>query len=165
MSTGIVYLRPAPVLFVRARGTLFAASLQAWSTLLGWAEDKGARRGITRAYGLVRDHAGMSGEIEGRYDACIAAATDLDEDPAAGIGLQMLPGGAYARHRHTEGSDHVAPKFQWLCQEWTPGRNLTVDSGRPMLEVYLNDPLEPGPGRMRIDLCVPVLAWPQRHVA
>ncbi len=165
MSTGIVYLRPAPVLFVRVRGVLSAASLQAWAKLLGWADAKGVRHDISRAYGLVRDHAAVAGENEGRYDACIEAAGDLAEDHDAGIGLQVLPGGAYVRHRHTQGSATIAPQMHWLCNEWAPGRGVTVDGNRPLLEAYLTDPLDPKSGKLRLDLCVPILSTSQRRVA
>jgi AraC family transcriptional regulator len=165
MSTGIVYLRPAPVLFVRARGILPAVSTAAWAKLLGWAESKGARGDIVRAYGMVRDHAGALDGSECRYDACIEAPADLTEDGATGITLQMLPGGAYVRHKHTEGSDRIAPALTWICQEWAPSRNMVVDSGRPMLEIYLTDPLQPANGKLRMDLCVPVSASAQRRVA
>ena len=165
MSTGIVYLRPSPVLFVRMRGLAQSASTQAWTKLLAWAEAKGARGEIVRAYGLLRDHAGATGTAECRYDACIEAPADLVEDLAAGVGMQMLPGGAYVRHRHTEGRDKVAPALQWLCSEWAPGRNMSIDVARPMLEIYLCDPLKPANGRMRMDLCVPVSAASNRRVA
>lgn len=165
MSTGIVYLRPSPVLFVRVRAPLQEASAEAWAKLLGWAEAKGARGEIVRAYGLLRDHSGASGTAECRYDACIEAPADLTEDLAAGIAMQMLPGGAYVRHRHTEGREKIAPALQWLCNEWAPGRNMGVDVGRPMLEVYLNDPLKPANGRLRMDVCVPVSAMASRRVA
>ena len=165
MSTGIVYLRPAPVLFVRARGLVSAASAEAWDKLLGWAESKGVRGEIVRSYGLLRDHAGATESVEGRYDACIEAPADLTEDNANGVGMQMLPGGAYVRHRHSEGREGIAPTLQWICQEWAPGRNMGVDAGRPMLEVYLSDPLTPANGKLRMDLCVPVSIAVGRRVA
>lgn len=165
MSTGIVYLRPAPVLFVRARGPLVTASQQAWSALLAWAESRNARREIVRAYGMLRDHAGAMAGGECRYDACVEAPADLIEDTAAGVGLQMLPGGAYVRHKHTEGSEAIPRALTWICQEWAPGRNMAADAGRPMLEVYLTDPLQPANGKLRMDLCVPVSASTQRRVA
>lgn len=165
MSTGIVYLRPSPILFVRVRGLVQTASTEAWSKLLGWAEAKGARGEIVRAYGLLRDHAGATGTADCRYDACIEAPADLTDDAAAGVGMQMLPGGAYVRHRHTEGREKVGAALQWLCSEWAPSRNMGVDVARPMLEVYLNDPLKPANGRMRMDLCVPVSAMASRRVA
>lgn len=165
MSTGIVYLRPAPVLFVRVRGLLPAASQQAWETLLGWADSKGVRAEITRAYGMVRDHAGVLANAEARYDACIEAPADLIEDESAGVGMQMLPGGAYIRHRHTEGRERIAAAMDKLCNEWAPGRNMSVDTGRPMLEVYLNDPLKATAGKVRMDLCLPISSAAQRRVA
>ena len=165
MSTGIVYLRPAPVLFVRARGPLPRASLEAWGKLLGWADAKNARSEIVRFYGLLRDHTATSAPLECRYDACFEAPADLIEDNAAGVGMQMLPGGAYVRHRHAEGRETIASALDWICKEWAPSRSMGVDAGRPMLEVYLSDPLDPANGRLRMDLCVPVSAIASRRVA
>lgn len=165
MSTGIVYLRPAPVLFVRARGPLPQVSLGAWDKLLGWASQKNARSEIVRFYGLMRDHAGTGGPAESRYDACFEAPPDLTEDDANGIGMQMLPGGAYVRHRHTEGREGIGSALDWICREWAPSRGVGVDAGRPMLEAYLTDPLMPAGGRLRMDLCVPVSAVSSRRVA
>lgn len=165
MSTGIVYLRPSPVLFVRARGLIASSSTEAWQRLLSWAEGKGVRGEITRAYGLVRDHGGAIGSAECRYDACMEVPAEVMEDNAAGVGMQMLPGGAYVRHRHTEGREKMQPSLLWLCNEWAPARNMGVDPGRPMLEVYLSDPLKPANGRLRMDLCVPVVSAASRRVA
>ncbi len=162
MSTGIVYLRPSPVLFVRARGPLATASAQAWDQLLGWLSQKGVRSEVTKAYGLLRDRADAQ---DGRYDACVEVPTGVVEETAAGVGLQMLPGGAFIRHRHAEGLDRVGPVLQWMASEWAPSRGMSLDVGRPMLEVYLCDPLKPAGGKLRMDLCLPVTAASQRRVA
>lgn len=162
MSTGIVYLRPSPVLFVRTRGPLVTASAQAWTQLLDWLQARGVRGEVSKAYGLMRDAAGSQ---DGRYDACVDVPMGVVEDAAAGVGLQMLPGGAYVRHRHTDGVERTADVLNWMSMDWAPKRGMSADAGRPTLEVYLCDPLKPASGKVRMDLCLPVVANAQRRVA
>jgi len=164
MSTGIVYLRPVPVLFVRTRGPLLVASRDAWEKLLGWAETKGLRNEVARTYGLIRDHRAAISMGDTRYDACMEVSPDASEDTAAGIGMQMLPGGAHARQRHTGGAEMLGSAFRHLCEEWAPGRGISTDSSRPLLEVFLSDPIQSA-GRLRLDLCVPVTVCAHRQVA
>ena len=65
-----------------------------------WLDQHDARRLEKRAYGFMRDNPRNTSPELMRYDACIGLVGDLDADPAAGIGRQILPGGAYAVHTH-----------------------------------------------------------------
>ena len=162
MNIGIVYLRPMPLLFVRVRGPYPAASEQAWAQLLAWAEQKGISGEIRRAFGLNRDHV-RSADAEGRYDACIEAPPGVAEQPSVGVGMQMLPGGAYGRQRHAEGRDEIGTAFTAMEHEWAPTRGMVLDTNRPLIEAYLSaDPIADG---ARMDLCLPVTTASNRRTA
>jgi DNA gyrase inhibitor GyrI len=151
-----------PLLFVRVRGPYPEAAAAAWARLLAWADERGIRADVARAFGLNRDHA-RSADAECRYDACIEAPVGVIEDPSAGVGMQMLPGGAYGRHRHSQGREEIGAAFIRLEREWAPSRGMTLDTSRPLIEAYLSsDPLAVS---VRMDLCLPVQAASNRRTA
>jgi len=158
MSTGVVYLRPLTVLYVRARGPYAVSARTAWDRLSTWAEERGFRRQVKSGFGLVRDNAKVKAPQECRYDACIEIPDGVVSDEAAGIAMQILPGGSYARHRHTGGLEKLSEAFRWLSHEWAPGRGLAVDASRPLIEIYLSDPKVGGPSPTRMDICIPVVS-------
>jgi DNA gyrase inhibitor GyrI len=151
-----------PLLFVRVRGPYGQASTEAWQKLLAWADTRGIRADIHRAFGLNRDHA-RSTDAEGRYDACIEVPLGVIEDPESGVGMQMLPGGAFGRHRHADGRTTIGAAFNRLEHEWAPSRGMMLDTNRPLIEAYLSsEPLEED---ARMDLCLPILAASNRRTA
>lgn len=158
MSTGLVYLRPQAVCYVRVRGPYAASAPQAWERLAAWADAQGLRAGVRNGYGLVRDNPRIKPAAECRYDACIEAPEGFLPDEKSGVTMQLLPGGSYARHRHVGGLAGLGQAFSWLAREWSAGRGLVVDTNRPLIEIYLKDLKtgQPGPGRM--DICVPVMS-------
>ena len=82
--------------------------------------------------------------------------TGLDADPEAGIGRQMLQGGAYAVHTHVR-LLRMGGLFSQLHREMVPKRGLSVDYDRPFMAIYLNDPMMTREVHRRTELCVPVL--------
>lgn len=158
MSTGLVQLRPLTVCYVRARGPYQTSAREAWDKLLAWASAHGLRGQIRTGYGLVRDNPRIKAPAECRYDACIELPEGMEADEKAGVAMQLLPGGNFARHRHVGGLDGLGQSFSWLAKDWAPGRRLAVDMGRPLIEIYLNDRKSGGPSPARMDICLPVIS-------
>jgi len=164
VSTGIVYLRPTPLLYVRASGTRAQAGHEAWSRLLQWIDIRGFSGEIQRKFGLMRDDVDTIASGQTRYEACVEAPQGLIEDPAEGVGMMILPGGPYVRHRHTTGRDEITKTLRWLTGEWAASRSMDVDKSRPMIEAYTCDPLADA-ARLRLDVCVPVQIGSNRRSA
>jgi AraC family transcriptional regulator len=145
------------VLYARGFGPYEAASHHAWATIAHWLDQHQARKRVKQAYGFFRDNPRTTAPDLLRYDACIPVIADLDVDAEAGIGLQTLPGGAFAVHTHVGPYVDVGDLFSQLHSDVVPKRGLFVDYDRPFLAVYLNDPLLTRGAHRRTELCVPVL--------
>lgn len=158
MSTGLVYLRPQTVCYVRVRGPYAISAKQAWDKLAAWADVQGIRPSVRNGFGLVRDNPRIKAPADCRYDACIELPDGLIPEEKSGVAMQLLPGGSYARHRHVGGLDGLRQAFGWLAKDWSASRGLMVDANRPLIEIYLKDPKTGAPGSARMDICVPVMS-------
>lgn len=145
-----------PVAFVRRIGPRSHSVAEAWGTMLGWLDNHRLRPHITRGFGLVRDGANVAPEKR-RYEACVELISGLDEDPAAGIGVKILPGGAFLRQRHQGPLMNVGTAFSSMYRLEAPALGVAVDPTRPFIEIYLDDPKRTARTALRIDLCVPVI--------
>jgi AraC family transcriptional regulator len=150
-------MRPLAVLYARALGPYSTSAADAWAQLGEFVDRRDIRRRIKQAYGFFRDNPRITAPELLRYDACIPALPDVEEDLEAGIGRQTLPGGAYAVHTHVGSYADSGNLLSQLHSDIVPKRGLLVDYDRPFLAVYLNDPLVTRPVHRRTELCIPVL--------
>jgi AraC family transcriptional regulator len=130
---------------------------EAWAVMARWLDRHDARRLLKRGYGFIRDNPRTTQPGLLRYDACVGLVGDLDADPAAGIGRQILPGGAYAVHTHVGPYDRMGDIFSKLHTSLVHKRGLTLDHDRSFMTIYLNDPMMTREVHRRTELCVPVL--------
>lgn len=151
------YIRPLSVLYARVMGPYETSTPAAWGVIARWLEQNNARRLVKRGYGFMRDNPKTTAPDLLRYDACIGLVGNLDADPAAGIGRQILPGGAYAVHTHVGAYERLGSVFSKLHTSLVEKRGLSVDSDRSFMAIYLNDPLLTREVHRRTELCVPVL--------
>ena len=151
------HIRPIAVYYARAVGPYETSAPAAWATLGRWIDQHQVRRRLKQAYGLYRDNPRTTAPELLRFDACVPVLADLDADPDAGIGRQMLPGGAYAVHTHVGAYDETGSLFSELHRDVIPKRGLTVDYDRPFLTTYLNDPALTRSVHRRTELCIPVI--------
>jgi AraC family transcriptional regulator len=151
------YVRPLSVLYARALGPYDQSTPKAWATMAAWLDQHDARRLVKRAYGFIRDNPRTTPAELLRYDACIGLVGDLDADPAAGIGRQILPGGAYAVHTHVGPYDQMGDIMSKLHTSLVQKRGLSVDYDRSFMTIYLNDPALTREMHRRTELCIPVL--------
>ncbi len=158
MSSGFVYLRPLTVASSRGKGPYAQSSMAAWGRMFEWLNHSGMIRSTGCGYGLLLDDPRSTAPDQLRYDACVELIAGFTERLPADIGTRRLPGGAYARVRHTTGSNGLGVAISRLRDEWVPSQGLIMDSRRPIIEIYLDDPSLVGLEQLRVDICLPVKA-------
>lgn len=156
MEMSLVYLRPKPVLFVRASGSYRRSSKRAWTILLAWLEGQDPRWRSASGYGIVNDDPHRVSAPSRRYDACIDMLPGLEIDPAIGIGRRMTPGGPYAIVRCQGPYDRLGAAFSQLHRACTADRALRVEPGRALVEIYRNNPANTPADALLTDACMPV---------
>jgi len=159
MPSGLVYLRPMRVAFLRSDGADRATAVQAWQEMYALLDKLGVLREVERGYGLIRGHRliadGDKPQPES-YEAAVEHMPSLVISPATGLQLKTLPGGSYLRRRVTAGPEAVSGAFTELCQEANANPDINLDVRRPLVEIYFSKaPKETDP--RRIDICAPVV--------
>lgn len=165
MSTGLVYLRPVRVAYVRVRGPYSHSAPTAWSKLLAWLDQHSVRREVTRGFGLAHDDPRVVAAAELRYDACVEVPPEVEVAAFREFGMQTLPGGAYARRRYVGPHAGIHNEFHEMRETWAPSRGLALHTKRPFVEIYLDDPARCPAEKLRTDLCIPVIAASEASAA
>lgn len=156
MSIGIVYLRPVRVIYLRKAGCYSDSARKAWTELLGLLDSHGVRQQFTVGYGVLNDDPEAAEEASRRYDACVPLAIAGTTSLADTLPSQMLVGGVYLRLNHNGDIAAIKPLLSRLRTEEVARRGLVIDSKRPCLEIYANDPGPLDEASVRVDLAVPV---------
>jgi AraC family transcriptional regulator len=155
-----VYLRPTPVLQYRALGPYDRSVKEAWATLLRWLEVRDLRKLGPRAYGVIHDCSRSTEPTELRYDACVELVPGLSADPEFGIVRKVTPGGAYAQGYLKGCYGQISDGFRYMCSQWAEAEQLRIDTSRPFMEIYLNDPAKTPRDEWLTQLCVPIRTEP-----
>lgn len=161
MAKRFVYLRPLRVIYVRETGSYPSSSAQAWERMLRWLDEAGLRRTLVCGYGLARDDPHAVEPDKCRYDACIEMPAALPIPLPTDFGVQRLPGGAYKRQRHLGSYRNIREALYLVRDDLPLANGLAVDPRRPLVAIYLDDPIDCPEERMRADLCVPVVSQDQ----
>lgn len=156
MSTGFVYLRPLNVAAASAKGPYATSAAAAWKQMFAWLQESGLIAEVGTGYGLLLDDPRAVGPANCRYDACIEIAHEFRHRVPGNFTVRRLPGGAYARRRHHGGVVGLARTISELRHEWMPSQGLAIDTRRPVIEIYLDNPEIVPLEKQRIDLCMPV---------
>jgi len=154
------YLRPCAVLQYRAIGPYDRSVKEAWETLLGWLDMRDLRKYNARAFGIIHDCSRMTDAEALRYDACVELVPGLSPDPEFGITRKMTPGGAYALGQIRGCHSQIGAAFRYMSSQWAEAEKLRVDSTRPLMEMYLNDPARTPKEEWLTQLCVPIRTEP-----
>lgn len=155
-----VYLRPTPVLHCRAVGPYDRSVKEAWGTLLGWLDARDLRRLGPRAFGVIHDNARSTAPSARRYDACVELVPGLRAEPEFGIVRKLTPGGAYAQGYLKGCYGQISEGFRYMCSQWAAAEKLRIDTSRPLMEIYLNDPARTPREEWLTQLCVPIRTEP-----
>lgn len=162
MKAGLVYLRPARLVYSRATGPYETAMSDAWSKLQDWVERAGVSTPNARCYGLMRDNPMLVSADKCRYDACIEVDTFFEDRAIRDLGMITLPGGSYVRQREKASNADLKSRLVAMHTEFTVPNGLFIDNSRPVVTIYLDDPLRFKSGELRADVCMPVTAQQQR---
>jgi AraC family transcriptional regulator len=165
LTKRFVYLRPLRVIYVRSVGAYPTSSSQSWERMLAWLDEAGLRRTLVCGYGLARDDPHLVAPDKCRYDACIEMPVMLPVPLPTDFGVQRLPGGAYKRQRHVGSYRTIREALYRVRGELPLSDGLAVDAQRPLVAIYLDDPMECPEERLRADLCVPVISQEQSVAA
>ena len=158
MASGLVYLRPARMVFVRATGPYETSIPQAWEKLFAWLDKTGIDNPAGRGYGLARDNPATVRPENCRYDACIEVRPQYEERAARELGLMTLPGGSYLRQRTAGDYAMMRQAVPDVYANFAAPTGLRFDDRRPLVVIYLDDPRRLEPIDLRADVCVPVSA-------
>ena len=158
MSTGFVYLRPLNVAAVRAKGPYSQSAAAAWGEMFAWLNRSGLIRQVGTGYGLLLDDPRIIAPANCRYEACVELVEEARRLLPAEFSVRRLPGGAYARQRHVGGVVGLSHTISNLRSEWKPGQGVVIDSRRPVIEIYIDNPDLVPLEKQRIDVCMPVKA-------
>ncbi len=158
MSSGLVYLRPSRLVYLRLTGPYTSTIPEAWDKLFAWHAKCAPGAPAGRAYGLARDNPLRVGAENCRYDACIEATPLIEERALRELGLIMLPGGPYARVRHVTSYDILRASLIDVHKSYEAPHSLKFDDRRPVVTIYLDDPRRADDAKLRADVCVPVSA-------
>jgi len=153
-------LRPTPVLQYRAVGPYDRSVKEAWGTLLQWLEARDLRKLGPRAFGVIHDSSRSTDPTALRYDACVELVPGLSADPEFGIVRKVTPGGAYAQGCLKGCYGQISDAFRFMCSQWAKAEKLRIDTTRPFMEIYLNDPAKTPQDEWLTQLCVPIRTEP-----
>jgi AraC family transcriptional regulator len=158
MKSGLVYLRPTRLAYVRVTGPYETSIPEAWSRLLAWVDKHGLYSPVGWGYGLARDNPLRAGADKCRYDACVQVTPLFEERAVRELGVFTLPAGPYARIRQSGGYAPIRSKVSNLYADFEAPAELKLDERRPIVTIYLDDPRRFEPTDLRADICVPVTA-------
>lgn len=153
---GFVYLRPLHVVAVKAQGPYSDSAAQAWSEMFDWLSQFGLLRQIGTGYGLMFDDPRTVAPENCRYQACVELIQEARGVVPDTFTVRRLPGGAYARQRHIGGVVGLANAISKLRNERMPDEGIVIDSRRPVIIIYLDNPEMVPLAMQRVDVCMPV---------
>ncbi len=152
MDVKIVKEDEVRVAFVRHTGPYDQCG-QAWEKLCTHMGAAGLLGGNPRFIGLSYDDPDVTDADKIRYDACLEV--DADFEPVGGIGVQVLPGGTFARTTHFGPYENLSLTYAQLLGQWLPGsgRRFRIE---PTREIYFNSPENTEPEDLVTDIYLPL---------
>jgi len=155
MKNSLVYLRPISLAFVRATGSYETAVPRAWDEMFAWLDHGGFRLPDGRAFGLARDNPAIAGDAC-RYDACVIVNPQIEHRALRELGIATMPGGSYAR-LHRKGSyPSVEQMVSQVFSTFEPPQGLALDTKRPVVTVYYDDPRSGAASEHKAEISVPI---------
>lgn len=130
--------------------------LGAWEALIEWSEGVGVYAQRLESLGLVYDDPQVTKAANLRYDACLvlppAVIERLGPLPAPLV-RRKVPGGRYAMVQHRGAYEGMDPTYAALLGYWLPRSNVEL-CDEPVVERYLNRPMDVAPYELLTDVCV-----------
>ena len=157
MTNRLVYFRPMRLVHLRAMGPYETARTAAWKRMFEWLNSRGLHKMPGCGYGLLLDDPKITPRDECRYDACVDLMSVGEVGLDGGVMIRRLPPGAFARTRHAGSYMKMNDTVRNLRETWLPQNGLLVDTRRPFVEVYLDDPRGRPDEKQRSECCIPVI--------
>lgn len=165
MKPSIVYLRPTYLVSYRAVGPYEESASAAWTLMFDWLDAHKLRGKVGRGFGFAHDDPRVTPPERCRYDACIDVPDGVSPATFEHMMPQRLPGGAYYRHRHVGSHSGISAAIRSIREMGIMRSGLMLAKGRPLLEIYLDDPKFCAREKLRTDLCLPVAFADELEVA
>lgn len=162
MKSGLVYLRPSRLAYVRVTGPYETSAPEAWERMTSWIAKNGFDATVTRGYGMMRDNPKLIAAENCRYDACVDLNPLFEERAIRELGAQTLPGGSYVRLRKSGKYQAIRAEVAGFYTEFDAPNGLRLDDRRPMVMIFLDNPRQFAVEDVRADICVPVSATAKR---
>jgi len=156
LKLNYVYLRPSYLVSFREVGPYEQAAAGAWRKMFDWLDCHGLRGRVERGFGMAHDDPRVTPLEKCRYEACIDMPELLPASAWEGLLPQRLPGGAYARYRHVGDHRAISGVLRQIRKSWCETTGVKLARGRPLVEIYLDDPKFCTLEKLRTDLCLPV---------
>lgn len=156
MKNGLVYLRPSRLTYVRHTGSYAKTIPAAWADMMAWLIKTGLNTPAGRSYGLLRDCPSKVAAENCRFDACIELDPLFEERAIRELGAQTLPGGSYLRVRNTGPYSELNTKLSDFHRSFDLPEGLKLDERRPLVAIYLDNPLRADDASVRAEICLPV---------
>lgn len=156
MKSGLVYLRPTRLTYVRRTGPYETSIAAAWDDLMSWLDKSGFASSMNRAYGLLRDSPKIVAPEKLRFDACVELDPLFEERAIRELGAQTLPGGSYLRVRNVGSYSALQSQLAAYHANYEAPAGFKLDERRPLVTIYLDNPKKTGDETLRADVCVPV---------
>ncbi len=125
----------------------------AWQPLLKHTAQAGLTPFGRPSFGLVYDDPEITPESECRYDACIEVPIP-DEIPPP-LYTRTIEAGRYAVALHRGPYHTILMTYVTLLGRWLPSQNVEL-ADAPIIEVYLNTPMDTAPEDLLTEVCVRV---------
>jgi AraC family transcriptional regulator len=144
--------KPVRVAFMRHVGP-YSEVGQTWDKLLPALGKEGFLGGDAQFIGICHDDPEVTPPDKIRYDACVT----VDESfvPEGDAGVQVVPGGTYARTTHFGPYQKLGETYARLLGQWLPRSGYELRSS-PCFEVYLTDPQSVEPEDLVTDVYAPL---------
>jgi len=140
VKLNFVYLRPSQLVGFRKVGPYQETAGQAWSLMFDWLDRNCLHGKVKRGFGMAFDDPRKTVAEKCRYMACIDMPDMLPTPAWEDMIPQGLPGGAYARHRLVGDHSHISDVIRDIRDQWSNRAGVVLAKGRPLVEIYLDDP-------------------------
>ena len=155
MKSGLVYLRPSRLVYVRHTGPYETTIPAAWKVMMAWLAKNDMHSSMGRGYGLLRDCPKNVAPEKLRFDACVDLDPLFEERAIRELGAQTLPGGSYMRVRAVGSYEQLQSKLATYHTNFEAPAGFKLDERRPLVTIYLDSPIR-ADDNLRADVCLPV---------
>ncbi len=156
MRGRLTYLRPVKVAYCRAYGPYANSAAEAWRNMTTLLDQTQIRTEVVRGYGLAHDNPQKSIPERLRYDAAVQLSENVTSEQTKAMAFTTFPGGVYIVGRHCGDHEQIRTVIRTLRDDCISGLGLSLDTDRPLVEIYVDDPLFCPVEKLRTDICLPV---------